>query len=244
LRKAAIVTIFAGLASFTSASLHGQESFHLDARHTFGFSSTFSNDSSHILIGDAEQRRIWTLGAEYSRLLRQTPHLRLDFEGSIMPLYEETDPTVAGTTFTLNGQTFLTPQPPTRIIYAVRGPVGTVGAGKSPSSPIYAITGREDTYAAAFTPLGARISAFPRGRIQPTFALDLGFVASARDIPIDQSSKFNFLFSFGPGVQLFTSPEASLRFEYLYRHTSNAGLGDQNPGVDQAVARVTLTHRW
>jgi hypothetical protein len=244
LRKAAIVTIFAGLLSFASASLHGQESFHLDATHSFGFSSTFSNDSSHILIGDAERRRIWTLGVEYTRLVRQTPRLRLDFEGSIMPLYEETDPTVAGTTFILNGQTFLTPQPPERVVYAVRGPVGTVGTPNGPSSPIYALTGREDTYAAAFTPLGTRISAFPRRRIQPTFALDLGFLVSDRDIPIDQSSQFNFMFSFGPGIQLITSPEASLRVEYLYRHTSNAGLGEQNPGVDQGVTRVTLSHRW
>jgi hypothetical protein len=244
LRKAAIVTIFAAFALMTCPSLHGQESFHLDATHAFGFSSTFSADSSHILIGDSEQRRIWTLGVEYNGLLHQTPHLRLDYEGSVMPLYEETDPTVDGTTFQLNGQPVTTIGTPMRVIYAVRGPVGTVATGKGQSSPLYALTGREDTYAAAFTPLGARISAFPRRRIQPTFALDLGFVVSARDIPIDDSSQFNFLFSFGPGLDFVTSPAASLRIEYLYRHASNAGLGDQNPGIDQGVTRVTLSHRW
>jgi hypothetical protein len=244
LRKAAIVSIFAGLVSFGGASLPGQEPFHLDATHTFGFSSTFSADSSHILIGDAEQRRVWTLGAEYTTLLHQTRHFRFDYEGSIIPLYEETDPYIDGTTFQLNGQAVTTFGTPMRVTFAVRGPIGTVATGKGQSSPLYALTGREDTYAAAFAPLGAHISAFPNRRIQPTFALDLGFIVSARDLPIDQSSQFNFMFSFGPGVQFFTSPNASLRFEYLYRHTSNAGLGDQNPGVDQGVARVTLNHRW
>jgi hypothetical protein len=242
--KAAIVSIFAAFASLCGASLHGQEPLRLDARQSFGFSTTYSADSSHILIGDAEQRRIWTLGAEYTPLIHPGPRFRFDYEGSVMPLYEETDPTVYGTIFTLNGQTFTTEQTPERVVYAVRGPVGTVGTGKGANSPVYALTGREDTYAAAFAPLGARVNAFPRRRIQPSFALDLGFIVSARDIPIDQSSQFNFMFSFGPGVQLFTSPNASLRLEYIYRHASNAGLGNQNPGVDQGVARVILSRRW
>ncbi len=242
--KAAIVTILAACASLCGVSLYSQEPFRLDARHSLGFSTTFSPDSSHIFIGDSERRRIWTLGAEYTHVLHQGSRFRFDYEGSILPLYEETDPTIYGTIFTLNGQTFTTEQTPTRITYAIRGPIGMVGSPGGPNHPINALTGREDTYAAAFTPLGARISAFPRRRIQPTFALDLGFIVAARDIPIDQSSWFNFLFSFGPGLQFFTSPNASIRLEYIYRHASNAGLGNQNPGVDQGVARVTLSHRW
>jgi hypothetical protein len=32
--------------------------------------------------------------------------------------------------------------------------------------------------------------------------------------------------------------------EYIYRHVSNAGQGNQNPGVDQGVVRVTVSlHR-
>jgi hypothetical protein len=244
LRKAAIATVFAGFASLGCPFLHGQESFKLDATQSFGFSSTYSANSSHILIGDAEQRRIWTLGMEYTHILSHGPRFRLDYEGSLMPLYEETDPTVSGTTFTLGGQTFVNPVPTTRVIYAVRGPVGSLITPGGFTAPIYAITGRQDTYAAAVAPFGVRVSAFQRWRVQPTCALDLGFVVSHSDIPIDQASQFNFMFSFGPGVQLFTSRDASLRLEYIYRHTSNAGLGNQNPGVDQGVTRVTLSRRW
>jgi opacity protein-like surface antigen len=244
LRKAAIVSIFAGIASLCCATIHGQEPFRLDATQSFGFSTTYSPDSSHILIGNAEQRRIWTLGVEYTHLLHQGPRFRFDYEGSVMPLYKETDPFESGTTFTLNNQVVFLPQPPMRLVYPIRGSVGTFLSPGNPAVPIYALTGREDTYAAAFAPLGVRVSAFPRRRIQPTLSLDLGFIVSARDIPIDDSSWFNFMFSFGPGVQFITSPNASLRVEYIYRHESNASLGNQNPGVDQGVTRITLSHRW
>ncbi len=94
-------------------------------------------------------------------------------------------------------------------------------------------------------PHSASASAPSRAGVSsPAFSLDLGFVVSARDLPIEDSSWFNFLFSFGPGLQFFTSPNVSLRVEYLYRHASNAGLGDQNPGVDQGVTRLTLSRRW
>jgi opacity protein-like surface antigen len=244
LRKAAIVSIFAAVSALFCASIQAQEPFRLDATQSFGFSTTYSPDSSHILIGDAEQRRIWTLGVEYTHLLHQGHRFRFDYEGSIMPLYEETDPFESGTTFTVEGQKVTLPQTPERLIYAIRGPVGTFLSPGGSTEPVYALLGREDTYAAAFAPLGARVSAFPSRRIQPTFSLDLGFVVSARDLPIEDSSWFNFMFSFGPGVQFFTSPNASLRLEYLYRHASNAGLGDQNPGVDQGVTRITLSRRW
>jgi hypothetical protein len=246
LRTAALVSIFAGLAAIAAcgAPLHAQQSAGLGGHSSFGISTSYSPSSSHILIGDAEERRILTLGLEYTRLLSRGQHLRLDYEGSVMPLYEETDPFAEGTYFSLAGQSIVTQQPPTRIVYAIRGPVGTIAAGNGTTVPVFALTGRQDTYAAAFTPLGARISALPRRRIQPSFSIDLGFVLAARDLPIDNSDWFNYLFSFGPGVQLFTDAHTSWRLEYLYRHTSNAGRGAQNPGVDQGVVRVTLSlHR-
>ena len=243
LRKAALVSI-AGLVCLTSWCVPActQESTSLGGVQSFAFSTTYSPSSSHILIGDAEQRRVWTLGAQYTHRLRQTPQFRLDYEGSIMPVYEETDPAVVGTIFSFSGQSFFTPLAPTRLIYAVRGPVGSVIQKNGSVTPITAVLTRQNTYAAALSPLGVRISAFPRSRIQPGFALDLGFVVSARDIPVDQTAQFNYMFSFGPGFEVFASPRTSWRFEYIYRHTSNAGQGVLNPGVDQGVVRITLSH--
>ena len=171
---------------------------------------------------------------EYTHLLHQGRRFRLDYEGSVMPLFEETDPTVTGTIFTNGGQSIITPQTPVRVVSVYRGPVGSRAHGRNRNVPLYALYGRQDTYAAAFSPLGARISALPRWRVQPSFAIDLGFVLSARDIPVDDADQFNFMFSFGPGVQFFTSPQASLRVEYIYRHVSNAGLGERTPASTRA----------
>jgi hypothetical protein len=119
--------------------------------------------------------------------------------------------------------------------------VGVVTEGNGASAPIYAYYGRQNTYAAALSPLGARVSGFPRSRLQPSFALDLGFVVSSRDLPVDLADQFNYMFSFGPGVQVFSSARSSVRLEYIYRHISNAHQGYQNPGVDQGVIRLTLS---
>lgn len=246
MRKAALVSMVAGLVGVIACTAAGraQERGGLGGVESFGFSTTWSPDSSHILIGDSEQRRVWTLGAEYTHLLHLSRNFRYDYEGQILPLYEETDPVLLGTSFTLSGQPIYTAQTPVRVVYVPHGPVSSVVVGTGPAIPVYADIARQDTYAASISPLGVRVSAFPRWQVQPSFSLDLGFVVSSRDIPIDKADQFNYLFSFGPGLQVFTSPRASWRLEYLYRHMSNAGQGSQNPGVDQGVVRVTLSlHR-
>jgi hypothetical protein len=246
LRKVALVSMLAGVvfAAGSGHPLRGQEAGGYGGVRSFGFSSSYSPDSSHILIGDSGRRRIWTLGAEYTHLLHQSWRLRLDYEGQLMPLFEETDPTVIGTVFTSNGQAIVTPQSPVRVISTTNQPVGSVLAGSGQIVPLYALFGRQDTYAAAFAPLGVRATALPRSRLQPSFAVDLGFVVSARDIPVDDADQFNFMFAMGPGVQFFTDRHTSWRVEYIYRHVSNAGQGIQNPGIDQGVVRVTVSlHR-
>ena len=50
------------------------------------------------------------------------------------------------------------------------------------------------------------------------------------------------MFALGPGIELYTDAHTSWRVEYVYRHASNAGQGNLNPGLDQAVVRLTLSH--
>jgi hypothetical protein len=242
LRKSVLVLV---LAICWNLSAHSQETTRgYGGVRSLGISTTYSPDSSHILIGDSGQRRIWTAGGEYSHRLLGTALLRLDYEGSIMPVFEETDPTVIGTLFTSSGVPIVTSQAPVRVLHTDDRPVGTVLAGNGATVPLYALFGKQNTYAAAVTPLGVRLSAMPRWILQPSLALDLGFVVSARDIPLDACSQFNYMFAVGPGLQFFNSAHTSLRAEYLYRHISNAGQGAQNPGIDQGVIRLTVSiHR-
>jgi hypothetical protein len=207
---------------------------------SFGLSTGYSPNSSHILLGDAEQRRTWTLGIEYSRLLVAGRNLRLDYSGSICPVYEETDPTLDGTIFIFNGQPVIASITPIRVTHITSGPVGTVSLGNATTIPVYAIYGRRNTYGALIAPLGARLIERPGARLQPGVGIELGFVVTAHDVPIESSDKFNFMFGFGPSLEFFPRGRTSWRFEYLYRHTSNAGEGFQNPGIDQGVVRLTL----
>ena len=244
MRKAALVSIFAISVSLPGATSRSQEPGGFGGVQSLGFSSTYSPNSSHILLGDAEQRRVWTLGVEYKRLLHQGPRFRFEYEGSVMPLWEETDPTLIGTTFTLNGQAVVISEPSQRVVKLDYAPIGAVTVGAALPVPVYAMFGRQDSHAAAISPLGARVSALPRWRIQPTFALDLGFVVSPEALPVDESAQFNYTFALGPGIEFFSDHKTSWRVEYLYRHMSNAGQGFQNPGLDQAVFRVTVSgHR-
>jgi len=251
LRKAALVSLFTSLVCFAAQGHAGwaqtssnRESSSFGGAESFGISSSYSPDSSHIFIGQSEQRRTWTAGFEFTHILHISPHYRFDYEGSVLPFYWESDPTVIGTTLTINHETFKAYQTPVRVVQVDHGPVGYAIAGQNQTVPVYAIYSRENTYAAALAPLGGRISAFPRARIQPSFSLDLGFVVSSRDIPIDLSDQFNYMFSFGPGVQVYSNERSSVRLEYIYRHISNAHQGYENPGVDQGVVRLTLSrHR-
>ena len=212
------------------------------SRNSFGIQGTFSPDSSHILIGRADQRRTWTAGFEYGRTVLSRSSVRLDYEGSITPFFQERDPTITGAYFMLNGYPQSVAVPTGRVLDTGGTPIGYVLIG-GPPIPIYGTYSSKKSYAFAVSPLGARISGFNSHKIQPTFSADLGVVFSSRDLPIDDSAKFNYLVSFGPGIEFFYRPNESVRLEYLYRHMSNAGSGESNPGVDQGVFRLTLSRR-
>jgi opacity protein-like surface antigen len=232
------------LVSASARPLLSQEAAAYGGVSSFGISASYSPNSSHILIGDSRKRQTWTAGVEYTHLLHQSRQFRLDYEGSVSPFFLERDPTVIATVFNSSGVNIVTQQTPVRVVTTTSGPIGVIEAGNGQIVPLFAEFGTQETHAAAVSPLGARFSALPRHAFQPSFAVDLGFVASAQDLPVDHASRFNYTFSMGPGLQFFASHRTSLRVEYLYRHISNAGQGNQNPGIDQGVIRVTVSrHR-
>jgi hypothetical protein len=232
-----LATIFLSLCFLGAfgVSVLAQE---LSGRQSFGISSTFAPDSSHILIGDAEQRRVWTAGLEYSRRLWGNGSLRLDYEGSVAPFFQERDPTLVAEYAIINGNQVIAPASGLRVVYANNDPVG--GGGFGNTIPLYPIYGSTKTYAFAMSPIGARISGFSSHRLQPTFSTDLGMLFSSRNLPVDDSASFNYLFSFGPGVEILRG-NGAIRLEYLYRHMSNGNAGYNNPGVDSGVFRLTLS---
>lgn len=214
----------------------------LPSRQSLGVNGTFAPSSSHILIGDATQRRTWTAGLEYALTLWGNQHARLDYEGSISPFLLERDPRYASVYAVINGVEVPAPFTPGRVTAPVSGASCCEIVGGQ-LVPVYATYGTEESYGVAVSPVGMRVNGFNSHKLQPTFSLDLGMVLSGRDLPVDNASKFNYLFSFGPGFEFFYQRNRAVRVEYLFRHMSNGNEAPQNPGVDQGVIRLTLTRR-
>ena len=66
---------------------------------------------------------------------------------------------------------------------------------------------------------------------QPFLNTQGGFLYFTEQVPVPESSQFNFTFSFGAGVQAFRGARA-LTLGYKFHHISNAQTGHYNPGID------------
>ena len=216
------------------------------SKHSIGVTASYSPTSGHVLIGEAEQRRVWTTGVEYTLRMLERKGLRIEYRSEVAPLFQETDPTAVAYEETIFGNRTITPiSPPVRVVTKSHAPVGADCISPEECVPIYLIYGTgEATYGMAFSPIGARAAFFLQHRIQPTFETDIGAIISSRAIPVNSAAKVNYQFSFGPGVQFHFSRGAALRLEYVFRHISNANSGPTNPGIDQGVFRMSLCHYW
>ena len=236
------VAVFLLLTSTAHATAQVESSAR-SGRQSIGVFASYSPTSSHILIGTAEQRRIFTSGLEYTRRVREGELLRLDYSASLSPVFRESDPVLVAMGTSILGVEMITPIPPERVDTVSYAPLGSVCYGLGACSPIYPVYGRsEKTFGVEVLPIGGRLVFNTRWRAEPTFLAGAGFVTSMRNIPVDLSSSFNFEFTFGPGVQVFLSRKNALRIEYVYRHISNAYMGKWNPGIDQGVFRLCLAH--
>ncbi len=220
----------------------GQSFTSYDFKSSYALDMTYSPNSSHILIGDAVDRKITTLGFEYSRNLFHFAGIKFEYAGEISPLYRENDPTIIALSETYNNVTTISPlSAPSRTINSPTGSQGNDCVTHYPACvPVYGIQGPDEiTYGFATEPFGLRAVFLPKKRIQPTFMANAGLIITQRSIPIDGAALFNYQFSMGPGVQIFTSRRTSLGLEYFYRHISN-GNATINPGIDQGVFRLSF----
>lgn len=94
--------------------------------------------------------------------------------------------------------------------------------------------GSSTIYGAGLSPLGLKLS-LGQSWIKPFLAGNVGFLYFQHSIPVPRSSHFNFTPEIGLGVDFFLTPKQALTLGYKVHHISNAGLGDNNPGMDSHV---------
>ena len=210
--------------------------------NTFGVFSSYSNDSSHILLGEAESRKLFLLGASYGRRLILNPTVHLQYNPELMPLALESDPTVH---LVVNWNEPAPPYPPINEIlvpysacHASSG-TGTATFNGTPYTYTYSNTcGRQWTAGEGMSPMGLQLNFLPRNKTQIFLTGHGGYMYSTRAVPVVNAGTFNFTFDGGIGVEFYRSKTRSIRAEYRYHHFSNKNTAAANPGVDNGIFQV------
>jgi opacity protein-like surface antigen len=241
------ITLLAGTA-LAPAQVSPQSPYYARV-NSFGFFAAYSGDSSHILMGEAENRKLLDIGASYNRQLAIGRLVNLQYSGEFLPLAMEGDPIG----YEVDNQTS-----PTVATYAGSldravlscAPVTTPFSfiASTPSGPVtYAGTdtlfcrGRQWTMGEAISPLGLQWNFLPRHKTQAFLTAHAGYMYSTQSIPLDNAGSFNFTFDLGAGFEFYRSRTRSMRAEYRYHHISNNGTASANPGIDSGLVQVTYS---
>ena len=213
--------------------------------NTFGFLASYSNDSSHILMGQTEDRKLLSFGATYSRRLFQNEIVNWQYQAEILPIALESDPVEHEViTYTLPE-----PGPPLASDFEPATACHS-GSGTTTFSPPdgtvysynYVITcSRRWTMGEGMSPVGFAWNFLPRRKLQPVFLAHGGYMFSTKPIPVDEAGSFNFTFDFGAGLELYRTRTRSIRLDYRFHHISNHDTANQNPGIDNGLFTLTYS---
>lgn len=215
--------------------------------NTLGIFGAYSADSSHILLGYAENRELLDIGISYNRRLLLNNVVNWQYSGELLPVALESDPltleTVHSTapaveTFTVGGQDPMVSCAPAVENYSYMNS-GTTYSGNA----VFTCSGRRWTMGEAMSPVGFQWNFLPLHSVQPFFVGHGGYMYSTRQIPIDYAGSFNFTFDLGAGVELYRGKTRSVRVEYRYHHISNHNTAQLNPGIDNGLFQVTYCFR-
>ena len=242
LRAFAVIAFFIFVATNTRAQVKSTESPYA-RRNTFGIFGAYSNDSSHMILGYAGNRKLLNIGVSYSRRLLINRNVNLQYNAELLPVALESDPLSLfvnhQTTPTDVTSTFAGGPPvnctPVNTSYSFTDSRGVTHTGTTSTY----CHGRQWTMGEAVSPVGIQLN-FRTGRtLQPFFTGHGGYMYSTHAIPLSYAGAFNFTFDGGVGVEFFRTKTRSIRVEYRYHHISNDFTAQTNPGIDSGLLQVT-----
>ena len=241
------ICLLAGCAVCPVASAQDVRETYSNHQALSGFVE-YSNDSSHMLLGYAEGRKIAAVGMGFERRSFLRENLSGAWVAEIRPFMSVSDPTMKGFSLQFPQQpsysgvvNFTAPVPVDKPVSSTPLNVMLLVQNQAYAGTATYIAGTRSTWVTAFSPLGYRLKLLPHSRVQPFVTGLGGFAVAARDIPVFNSSAFNFTFEMGAGVQVFQSHTRSCAFEYRYHHLANTGNSAQNPGIDSGVFKATYS---
>ena len=103
---------------------------------------------------------------------------------------------------------------------------------------------KQTVYGAGISPIGLQMN-FRRGCVLQPYVNGTGGVLCFTDnVPVTNSSNFNFTFGFGGGVEIWHRENQSIILGYKYQHISNGYTAPHNPGVDSNLLYVGYAWSW
>lgn len=240
-RSIALLTLL--LSALTAFSQAKPAEPYYSRLNTFGIFGEYSNDSSHILLGTAQNRKLLNLGGTYSRRLILNSFVDGQYMIELRPIMLESDPiwheTIVNTspppTQTLTNELILP-----EACYPFSETFTQVYEGVTYTSTITITCGeRQWTFGEGFSPVGFKWNFMPRHRIQPVLSMLGGYMFTTKPIPVANAGSSNFTFEFGAGFEFYRTATRSLRVEYLIHHISNANTAQENPGIDSQLVQLT-----
>jgi Lipid A 3-O-deacylase (PagL) len=239
LSLAACIALQTGLTAIPAQ--RATQASHFTRRNTIGIFGTYSPNSSHILLGDARNRKLLSSGVSYDRRLFLNRIVDWQYSAEFAPVALESDP-VQTLLFTATST-----DPPITLTGTYSGAVigkcapfsDRLDLSGGNTETITGTCGRQWTMGEALSPVGFRWSFLPAHRLQPFLDGHGGYIYTTQPIPLSNAGSFNFTFGIGSGVELYYSNTRSIRAEYRYHHISNDNTATANPGIDNGLIQVT-----
>jgi hypothetical protein len=246
MKPAAVASLAVLFVLVSAAKAQIGEATSFGNNNTYSAFLEYSNDSSHIILGSAPNRKFSSLGVQYERRLLSNRAFVWRYAAEFRPVVLESDPTATQTI------SIIAPPPAIILIEPTAAALQCIAgqrtfSGTDPftglhySETISMVCGRRWTYAQSLSPAGTRINLLPHRRLQPTASFFAGYILSAKKIPLDSAGSFNFTFEFGAGLEYYQSQSRSIRLEYQIQHFSNAYTAVVNPGVDNGLFKLTYS---
>ena len=211
--------------------------------NTFSSFLEYSNDSSHIILGSAINRKIGALGFQYQRRLMHRSSFDVFYEAELRPAMLESDPVVITTSIDISPTKGTFTQPgvtPVNRCFDSNGPTETITLGSTTYIYYDQYTcGRRTVIEQGLAPAGIRVNLLPRHLLQLTFSSNAGYMFSTQPVPVPSAGSFNYTFDFGGGIEYYLSASRSVRVEYQVQHFSNKETAYENPGVDSGFIKLT-----
>lgn len=213
--------------------------------NTIGIFGEYSNDSSHILLGESQNRKLLDFGGFYARRVILNHIIDGQYMLELRPIMIESDPVTKEVATVTSSLGTFTDEPTYFANVSACHPY-SVSSTFTIQGVIYTDTDtftcghRQWTFGEGLSPAGFKANFLPHRRIQPVLTLLGGYMFATRPIPTSNASGANFTFSFGAGLEFYRSATRSIRAEYRYHHLSNAGTAN-NPGIDNQIIQITYS---